>query len=434
LALPESAMLRAVLVVAALLLSPTTCQNADDEFDESELDATPQDEEFDENELDQELENENQQELETELDQELGLYPQRKKAFLVATAPATTVAAAPPTVDLMMGRHPSVARKLGRMNKAMRDLSGRQQAAALSRSNLEDNVQKAVHHMNEAVVIKRELARTDALLRTEETKLRKLEEDRLRLDRTHSHLVSSLQHIMTPKIQFAETRLKQRQRLLHNLEEKAAQWKEKETKFHDASLAMIEERKEVKDRVEAANAAVEKARHEQLLAKKELKVAKHDVAFNVEGYRYAQTRARASVSEEQRGEQVVQEAEFSVKRLSGILNMEQRRVDESMAVGKDRVRGKIRELDTLKQNTKIKEGKLSKEYMTWQRSQRHWAARVAANKQITREAASDYAIHQRAVLDAAQAKVAYDAESDSDWAWDGDFTKGGEDKVQIGDD
>jgi len=341
-----------------------------------------------------------------------------KKAFLFARGPATTESVAPPADGLLLGRHPSVQRKLGTMADNIRDLAGRQEAAKIARGDLEANVNKAVLHMNEAVGIKRELARTKLQIRNEEIKLKRLEDDRLRLDRTHGHLVSSLHHIMEPKIEFAETMLKQRQHALHTLETKAAEWKDKESKFHDTSLAMLEERKATKIRLEAATDAVTKARNEQKLAEKQLEVVKHNVAMNIDKYRYSQTRARASHSQEEHGEKAEKESEISVKRLNSILNMEQRRVDESMAIGKDRVQGKIRELEGVEAKSKVKASKLSEDYGAWQRRQRAWASRVAATKQITHEASADYADRQQAVLDAAQSKVAYDAESDSDWAWD----------------
>lgn len=344
--------------------------------------------------------------------------PRHHHSAFLAAGPATTDRAAPPTEAFLPGRHPTVAKKLAHMNQAMRDLKGRQQAAAMARGKLEENNQQAILHMNEAVSIKRELARTDLAIRTEERKLKKLEDDRLRLDRTHNQLVSSLHHIMEPKIQFAETRLKQRQHTLHDLEEKAAEWKKQEDKFHEASLARLEERRETKKKLAAAEEEAKKARIEEETAQKQLEASKRGVAFNVERYRYAQTRARASASTEERGKQVEREAETSLKRLTGILNMEQRRVDESMAVGKDRVQGKIRELETVKETTMGKKKKLSHEYESWQRQQRVWARRVAATKQTTHFAAKDYASRQQEVLDSANAKAAYDAESDTDWAWD----------------
>jgi len=348
-------------------------------------------------------------------------HPQHhKKAFLFARGPVTAGAVGAPATDaeMLLGRHPSVARKLANMQPDIRDLAGREQAAKIARGDLEANVQKSVLHMNEAVGIKRELARTEAQIRSEDLKLKRLEDDRLRLDRTHGHLVSSLHHIMGPKIQFAETSLKQRQGILHELESKADQWTEKEKKFHEASLAMLAERKESTKRFEAATDAVNKAHREEELAKKELLTVKHNVAFDIEGYRYAQTRARASESEAKRGKRGEKNAEISLKRMNGIMNMEQKRVDESMAIGKDRVQGKIRELEGVREKSKRKASKLREDYGQWQRRQQAWASRVAATKHITHEASADYAARQQAVLDSATAKVAYDAESDSDWAWD----------------
>jgi len=341
-----------------------------------------------------------------------------KSASLFADGPAATITVPAPSEGLLPGRHPAIAQKLGHMEQAMRDLAGRQRVAKIARDNLEDNVQNAVLHMNDAVSIKRELARTEAQLRAEEVKLKKLEDDRLRLDRTHGHLVSSLHHIMEPKIQFAETHLKQKQRALRNLESKASQWKEKEAEYHEKSLAMLEARRETKKKLEDATEAVNKARLEQEAAKKQLQEVKHNVAFNVQSYKYALTRAQAAASLQQRGEEVVKDAEHSLKRLSGILNMEQRRVDESMAIGKDRVQGKVRELEGVEEKSKAKLGKLTKEYSEWQMQQRLWARRVASTQEVSHETSRDYAERQQAVLDAANAKVAYDAESDSDWAWD----------------
>lgn len=337
---------------------------------------------------------------------------------LLSALPATTIPAPPPAEGLLPNRYPAVAKKLKSMGAEMRDLESSHQAASMVRHGLESDVTKSLLHMNEAVGIKRKLARTEAHLHNEELKFKKLEEDRLRLDRTHGHIVSSLHHIMEPKIQFAETRLKQKQRHLQDLETRSAEWKAKETKLHDASIAGIEERKETKRRLEAANEAVKQATLEQATTKKHLEVVKHNVALSVESYRYAKTRAEGSGSEKDRAQQVVDESEHSVKRLTGILNMEQRRVDESMAVGKDRVQGKMRELAGTEEKSKFKLRRLNDEYRAWQRRQREWAHRVAATKQMTQDSSERYASSHQAVLDSAQAKVSSDAEADSDWAWD----------------
>merc|ERR1719356_1374595 len=112
---------------------------------------------------------------------------------------------------------------------------------------------------------------------------------------------------------------------------------------------MIEERKAVRKRLEDANEAIKKARREQELAEKELKAVKHSVDFNVEGFRYTKAKARAAETKAETMEEEVVEDQHSVKRLNAILTLEQRRVDESMAHGKDKVEGKIRELSVRKE-------------------------------------------------------------------------------------
>lgn len=177
---------------------------------------------------------------------------------------------------------------------------------------------------------------------------------------------------------------------------------------------------------------MKRVRAERDRAKKRLAGAEHSVRYNVEGYRYAQTRARAAASQEKHAEEATKQAETSVKRLTSILTMEQRRVDESMAVGKDRVQGRIREVDAKRKNSSSTASRLRKEYASWQERERAWARRVSARKQTTHDASWDYVERQRAVLEEAQAKVAYDAESNTDWAWDDWNSEGGKsDKEQV---
>lgn len=339
----------------------------------------------------------------------------QKRASLFA-APSVTEAQAVPQ-DLLEGRHPSVTSKLAHMKQEVSDLKGRKQAAEATRGELESHMTKASHHMGKAVLIKRELARTEARLRAEGKKIKRLEDDRLRLDRTHDHLVSSLHHIMEPKIDFAESTLTNKQRKERSLEAMAAEWEIKERNLHEAALEKLEERKKNKMRLDAANELEVKAHHEKEVAKKKLDESKHGVVSIVQTYKFAQTHAQASKSQEKRATEARTEQEKSVKRLRSILRMEERRVDESMAIGKDRVRGRINELEAIKRKSASHMVKLSKEYTSWQEKQRAWARRVAAAKAVAHGASKEFVKNQREVLDAAQAKVAQDAEDDSDWAW-----------------
>lgn len=325
---------------------------------------------------------------------------------------------APSPDDLLSGRHPSVARNLANMNEEVQDLKGRKQLVATSREELENHIKKASQHMSEAVGIKREIARTEFQLRHEEMKLKRLEDDRLRLDRSHDHLVSSLHHIMEPKIQFAEDSLATKQRRWHKSETKVAAWEERESKLHAAALLRLKERKDDKLKLETAVERAKVARREEELAKKQLEGAKHSVTSIVQDFKFAQTKAEASRSQEERAEQMFEEAQKSVKRMRSILSMEEKRVDESMALGKDRVDGSIQKLQAKKLKSSSKINTLKKEYGTWEGRERVWARKVAAKKQVTNDVSQEFAARHQKVMHEAEVKAGRDAESGSDWAWD----------------
>jgi hypothetical protein len=334
-------------------------------------------------------------------------------------APGVAPAPEVPIVEkILPRRHPAVATKLGHMDQAMRSLKSKKQEAAQVRSAYETEVKTAIRAMNEAQGLRMMVSKTEAEMREEKRKMHRLAEDRLRLDKTHHHLVSSLHHIMDPKLELADSRVKDEEEEVKGLEEDSSRWKQKEEQFHSSSIAMIEERRASKKRVEDAKAAEAKAQKETEMAEKQYMNDKRNVNFNVQGYRYALAKAHAAQSRQERSEQESREAKVAKKRLESILKMEQRRVDEAMAIGKDRVQGKIHELESKEEDSKLKLSGIMQKYSSWQGTQRKWAKQLASTKQITHVAAEEYAAQQKAILASATAKVAYDAESNSDWAWD----------------
>jgi len=298
-------------------------------------------------------------------------------------------------------------------------LKERQGAAVNVRESLEGDIKQAMTHMNSVAGIKRELAKTEVAIRHEERKMKTLDEDRLHLDMTHHSLTASLHHIMEPKISFAEKRLQKRKRKLHLLEVKEVEWKKNEDKFHAASLASLDERDKSKADLEASLVAEEKAHQDRIQAEKQFKAAKKNTNFNIQGYRYAEEEERGATRKDTRGAEEEQQAEASVKRLNHILHTEQKRVDESMAIGKDKVQSKMRRVEEKEKESNEKLASLKKEYAEWQDQQGVWANRIANLKHGTHVASKDFADSQEAVLASAREAVVMDAEDDSDWAWDG---------------
>jgi len=375
--------------------------------------------------LDQEarLEDKDELVLEHELDHEAhhrhhvhhGHHRHHRKHFL--SNRGASLLSAPFPAELPQSRHHLVAKKLQRMDEELRNIKSQRHVAAHARSNLEGEVKKALKHINNVVSIKSQLAHTEVQIRSEERKLRRLEDDRIRLDATHHSLVSSLHHVMEPKIVFAEERLKVRKKQLKVLQDRAKRWREKESELKTDSVAMLEARTKSKEHVAESAAAEEKAHKEWIKAEKELLTAKKSANLDIGKYKFSQAEARAAMTKEKQGEEESREAAASVNRLTHILNMESSRVDESMAIGKDRVLGKIKQLEARKAKSSTKHQTLQHQYAEWRIVNQDWATHLDSNKRITQTAAQNYADAQREVLDAASDKVASDAEDDSDWAW-----------------
>lgn len=309
-------------------------------------------------------------------------------------------------------------KRLRSSHPVMRNLRSRKNLAADARLNLEGRVKDAIAHLNSVGVIKSELTNTEVQLRVEGRKLNQLELDQKRLDRTHHELTQSLHHIMDPKLAFAEERLLKKERRLNQLQAQEAAWKQAEDNFHTSSLAMIKARDEIKANLESARVAEERAHQDRLAAEKQFTAARRDTNQNIQNYRVSETKERASKTKEQHGEEQRQEAQAAVNRLTNILNMEQHRVDESMALSKDRVNGKINELEAAKEETLEKLSKIKSEYMEWQQGQQAWKSQLSAVKEGTRAANQNYADAQKAMFAAQRDRIVVDGEKKNDWAWD----------------
>merc|ERR1719263_2036890 len=89
-----------------------------------------------------------------------------------------------------------------------------------------------------------------------------------------------------------------------------------------------------------------------------------------------------------------------------------------MALGRDRVQGKIRELERRKAQTMAKLSQLKLSYEHWQVMKNKWAQHLDSSKHTTQDTQRQLVEAQRAISDAAERKVIADAESESDWGWD----------------
>jgi len=323
--------------------------------------------------------------------------------------------------QVIPGRNAAVTRKLHGMHDDVSDVEKQRDTMTYAHKNLESQVDNAIIHMNSVAVLKEQLAKTEVQMRVEERKLKKLQEDRRHLDKTHDKLETSLRTIMTPKVEFAQNRLSTRKHQWDALQAREAQWLNKRDKFHEASLAMLAQRQTDKADLEEAIVLEQKAHYTRKVDEKKYENAKKDATFNIQGYRYSDAEERAAHNKEKRGHEEFDQAGVALKRLNKILQMEEGKVDDSTAIGKNRVDGKIHEVERLEKASKLKLAKLRGEYEAWQTQQQSWANEVGSQEANANTASKDYVNSEEKVLANAREQVVLDEESDSDWgSWDED--------------
>jgi len=321
--------------------------------------------------------------------------------------------------QVIPGRNAAVTKKLKGMQDGMSNVEKQRDTMTAAHKNLESEVDNAIVHLNSVASLKEHLAQTEVQMRVEERKLKKLQEDRRHLDKMHDKLEKSLHTIMMPKVEFAQQRLSKRKHQWDTLQAREGQWKDKRDKFHQASLAMLEERKTDKADLEEAIVLEQKAHHTRKADEKKYEKAKKDVTFNIQGYRYSDEEFRAAHNKEKLGHDELDQADVAVKRLTKIMEMEEAKVDDSTAIGKNRVDKKIHEVERLEKESKLKLDKLRSEYDAWQTQQQSWANEVGSQEANANSASKDYVSSEEKVLGQAREQVVLDEENDSDWGgWD----------------
>lgn len=321
------------------------------------------------------------------------------------------------------GRHPSVEKALDGMSGDLQSLKEKQMVAKQDRAELEGKVSEVVHHMNDAMSIKHAISQKEAALRIQKNKIRALEREVKHLDQTHGSLVNSLHRVLEPKLMFAASRLEKKERVAEKEAQAANGWKEKKEQLHIHALQLIKEKNAAHQSLLEAQAEVARAKQREELADKRYRSERQDTSREVASYRYAETRFKAEITHEEAAERQAVAAKRSVEKLRNVMQVESEKVEMSIAASKQRLERKMRELEAVREHAGHELDDLQQRYSEWQASQRERAAEVVKKSEDTAAASEAFAVGQKQVLDSAQSKVAKEAESKSDWAWQGgDFS------------
>lgn len=318
---------------------------------------------------------------------------------------------------VLSSRHPAVERALSSMGDEMQEWRVRKQAASDARKRLQGIVSDAASHMNDLPEKVVDIAEQEARINATQNKLHSLEAHEKSLEGTHDQLITSLHRIMDPKVESAEERLGRKQGIVQKMREEVETWQEKDARYKAAAIQLLEDRKVAQQGVVQSEQALADVQRELETAQKNLKSVARQAEEEVEAYRYVKSKYMAVVSKEKLGEEEVGQAESSVRKLRGALDMEQRRIDQAMEIGKGNLQGKIRQLESGAQKTGEDLETMRQEYAKWEQSQRGRAEQVAQAQATTNQLSDAFREQQDQLLDTATDKVAKEAMDSSDWAW-----------------
>jgi len=326
------------------------------------------------------------------------------------------------------GRHPSVEKALDDMAGDLVNLREKRQAAQHIREELQGSVSDSFYHMNDAMSLKRAIAKKKAQLRSESGKLKTLQKGAGKLHSTYESLVTSLHRMLYPKIMFARVRLQKKEAVLQKEEQASKAWKKKEEQLKVEATERIRQKNAAHQSLLQAEEEVARAKHTARLARIRYEHDLANTAEEVQSYRYAETRFKAEVQHEKLAKTVALAAHGSLEKLEQVEGVEQQKVEQSIAFRKYRLAQKVRKVQAAREKTAQELTELQQQYKQWQEKQRDRTAAVVKKSQATEAASDAYAARQKQVLDSASAKVARAAVGDDDWdGWDSDKAAGADD-------
>lgn len=314
--------------------------------------------------------------------------------------------------------HPLVDRQLDNMNGAIKELKQKRKEADAERREMSAQRAAAMAHMNDAVGIQREEIRAEDIEKAQVKVVKKIKDESGKLQASHDSLFAKLDIIMEPKIAHSKKREIKEAEILNKTAEVVKGWDAKMRGAKDEAVSTLQARRAALRQLRESSEALEKARKAHDAAEKAYRLAKMKANGKVEQFRFSDTRYRASLEKRAEKEAAYKEALQSTKKLQGILEMETKRIDQALAIGKVRLQRKLSRAEKIEAEAGHAAKLLRERYGEWQSQQRDRAGAAAEKLHQYQASLKAYADTRKEVFETAQAKAGEHAESISDWAWD----------------
>lgn len=314
--------------------------------------------------------------------------------------------------------HPLVDRQLDGMDESIKELKRKRVTADGERREMSVERASAMAHMNDAVGIQREEIRARDIEKTETKVIKKLENDHKKLEATHDSLYAKLDVIMAPKIKHAKVRIHKMSELVNKSVNLTQDWESRAKLARDQAVQFLRARREALKSLRASEQALAAAKRQHEEEEKKYRLAKMKANGKVEAFRFTDTEYKAALEKKKEREAAMNQAQSSVRKLKGIFEMEARRIDQALAIGKTRLDRKLRRVQRIKAEAGTAAKLLRERYTAWQAQQRKRAAQAAEKEAEYKATLKAYADKRREVFESAQSKAGERAEAVSDWAWD----------------
>mmetsp|Transcript_37752 Transcript_37752/g.95640 ORF Transcript_37752/g.95640 Transcript_37752/m.95640 type:complete len:459 (-) Transcript_37752:166-1542(-) len=328
-----------------------------------------------------------------------------------------------------------VGRVLDGMPEELSNLAAAQAEQGSRQHLLEHSEQKSTGAIEDGARLRRQMAKLEADMFVENKLLKKFEAQRVHLDDEHDGISEKLKAMMGPRITLHQRRVQREKAALEKVHQEANRWEDMFKKSKAGALKLLKERKQHKNKLEAAHVARVAAEKQEEVARTEFEDVRGNTSQGIEAVKYANTRWEATKSDVVYAEVHEKDAEQSLVRIESILGYEQKRLNKAIEVSRKKVEKKLTSEKRLKEQSVEALVSSKKEYRRWEEQQTKEADKahhIEAEFEDKQKLLDSARLH---VLRAAGEQVGKNEDQKShwdadDWAWSGS-AEGVDDSMDV---
>jgi len=205
-------------------------------------------------------------------------------------------------------------------------------------------------------------------------------------------------------------------------EDEMENWKDNVEHMDAQASEMVKQSKASQDNLVEMQSQVAWTQQQQVLEEKQYKLKTAMAAQEMKTLNYVETKAKAEASKLKVAELAARDADHSVQKLDGIRIIEEEKVKQHLALGKNKFQNKFNKMAATRTQTASEIASLEKQYAGWSMDQQQESQQIAKDHYASELASQAYGERQAEAFARAQAQVyQYGTGSawDNQWAAEG---------------